>query len=308
MRTLSKALFIVVAVMLFHFKSGATLFTVSVSSNQFTPANIPNVVVGDTIRWVWQSGPHTTTCDPGINGADNSLPAGAATWDAPINASNTTFDYKVTVAGGYNYWCNIHGTSMIGSFTASAALPVKLTEFKIASENNNAVLNWTTSSEENTDYFSVLRSKTGSDYTEIAKVPAAGTSSVTRSYSYADPASSADKFYYYMVAVVYKDGKKELSTVQLYRNTASIAKLIMSMSPNPVSRSGHLMLKFNADKAGKMDVKIANLEGKYLIKTSLQASEGVNNGHLMLDALPAGTYSVIFTLNGIKEVHKLTVN
>ena len=163
-------------------------------------------------------------------------------------------------------------------------------------------------SEENVDYFSVQKSKTGSDFTEIAKVPAAGHSSTVRSYTYSDlDLSSSDKFYYYMIATVDKNGSKQFSSVQLFRNKGDIPKLIVSMSPNPISRLGHLMLKFNADKAGKMEVTVTNMEGKSVVKTVMQAYEGVNNGHLMLDNVPAGVYSIIFKLDNIKEVHELIV-
>ena len=197
---------------------------------------------------------------------------------------------------------------MTASFTASAVAPVTFSSFKVASENNSAVLKWITLTEENVDYFSVQKSKTGSDFTEIAKVPVAGNSSGVRTYSYSDPQlSSADKFYYYMLTTVDKDGRKQFSSIQLFRNNVNTSKLILSMSPNPVSRSGHLMLKFNADKAGRLEVNVTNIEGRSVIKTSMQANEGVNNGHVMLDNVPAGVYSIIFKLDDIKEVHELLI-
>jgi len=308
--TLKEMLAILLCLAFFGFKAHATIHTVTVSNFQFSPDNITNVVVGDVIHWVWQAGSfnHTTTCDPSTQGAGNSLPAGADPWNASLNAGSNTFDYTVTVAGVYNYWCVPHSPNMSASFTASDPLPIKLSEFKIANENNSAVLKWITLSEENVDYFSVQKSKTGSDFTEIAKVPAAGHSSSVRSYNYTDHnLSSADKFYYYMIATIDKNGNKQFSPTLLFRNNINTAKLILSMSPNPVSQSGHLMLKFNADKAGKMEVNVANLEGKSIIKTTMQANEGVNNGHLMLEAIPAGAYSIIFELNGVKEIHKLIV-
>ena len=304
-------LLIFVQVAFFSFKSNATIFKVNVEDFQFSPANIPNVMVGDTVEWDWVLGSfsHTTTCDPVAQGIGNSLPAGAATWDSPMNATTSVFQYKVTVAGTYNYWCiPHHAFGMVASFTASAPLPVKLSAFKVANDNNKAVLNWTTQSEENIAYFSIQKSKTGADFSEIARVPATGNSSTLRSYNYIDAnSSSADKYYYYMLAIIDKDGKKEFSPVELFRNKLNAPTLITFMSPNPVSSSGHLMLKFNAEKAGKMDVKIANAEGKYILQTSMEATEGVNNGHLMLGNISAGTYSVIFTLNNIKEVHNLVV-
>ncbi len=92
---------------------------VSVSSNQFSPQTFSNVVVGDTIRWVWVNGTHNT------NSIAQSIPANAKTWSADINAGSTSFEYKVEVAGNYGYFCSFHGSlvppaGMIGGFSATA--------------------------------------------------------------------------------------------------------------------------------------------------------------------------------------------
>jgi plastocyanin len=95
----------------------ATKWNVSVQNFTFSPSSLPNVNVGDTIRWVWVNGSHTTT--------SSSIPGGAATWDHPITTTNTSYEYPVTVAGTYNYVCTPHaGGGMVGSFTASVVNPV----------------------------------------------------------------------------------------------------------------------------------------------------------------------------------------
>ncbi len=289
-------------------KASATVFIVTVANFAFSPNAIPNVMVGDTIRWVWSSGFHDTTSDSSL-APGTTRPAGAAPWSSPMTSPANTFDYKVAVAGTYNYICTIHPTAMKASFTASNPLPVKLTEFKVVSDDNTAVLNWITASENNIDYFSVQKSETGSDFVEIARVPAAGNSSEIKSYKYADINSSlSPKYCYYTIGIVDKEGNKEFSPVALFRNgKLNISKLIISLSPNPIERSGHLMLKFNADKMSKMNVKVVDMQGKTFMETSMQAIEGVNNGHLMLDNISSGTYTVNFELNGIKEVYKLVV-
>src|SRR3954453_22672152 len=118
------------------FIGNATIHSVNVANFSFSPSTIDNVFVGDTIRWVWVSGSHTTTCDPATQGAGNSLPAGAATWNSPMDVTNPTFDYVVTVAGDYKYFCIPHQPNMSGSFTASNALPVSLTTFQLAGINS----------------------------------------------------------------------------------------------------------------------------------------------------------------------------
>jgi plastocyanin len=88
----------------------ATMHLVTVANFSFTPDNINNVRIGDTVRWVWESGTHTTT--------STTIPAGALPWDNPITSVNTTFDYIPAVSGVYNYKCTPHAAmGMLGSFT-----------------------------------------------------------------------------------------------------------------------------------------------------------------------------------------------
>lgn len=89
----------------------ATIRTINASGTSFNP-NTLNVFVGDTIRWVRINNSHTTT--------STTIPVGAASWDSPLNASTTTFEYPVTVAGVYNYKCIPHEAfGMTGTFTAT---------------------------------------------------------------------------------------------------------------------------------------------------------------------------------------------
>lgn len=93
----------------------AVKHTVLVGSYFFNPNSL-NVAVGDTVRWQWSNGSHTTT--------SAAIPAGASAWDHIINSSNQFFEYKVTVAGVYNYVCTPHAAmGQIGSFTAAAPAP-----------------------------------------------------------------------------------------------------------------------------------------------------------------------------------------
>lgn len=94
--------------------SYAIKHTVNVGNYYFNPANL-NVQVGDTIRWIWVQGSHTTT--------STNIPVGAPAWDEPMNISNPVYEYRVSVAGVYNYLCTPHSSTQIGSFTATAIVP-----------------------------------------------------------------------------------------------------------------------------------------------------------------------------------------
>lgn len=97
--------------------SSATVVTVTQQDNTFSPKDI-EVKVGDTVRWVWTSGVHTTT--------SATIPSGAAAWDSPLTDAVRQFDYLVTVEGTYNYVCTPHiDLGMIGTITATAQLGIK---------------------------------------------------------------------------------------------------------------------------------------------------------------------------------------
>ena len=271
--------------------------TVAVSNNQFTPSSL-NVVVGDVIQWVWDAGFHTTT--------SISVPGGAATWDIAIDNSSTTFSYTVTTAGSYSYECLFH-PGMTGAFTATGALPVTISSFYINTQNNKPLISWTTTTEINSDYFSIRKSNNGKDFKEIGKVKAAGNSSVEKNYSFSDEnIPEASKYLYYALAIVDTDGKIQLSPIKIYRNKTAASKLIVSLSPNPISEMGHLMLKFNADKPGTMIAKLIDMQGKLILKTDLSAVEGINDGHIHLGNVSPGVYTFLFSLDGINESHRIT--
>lgn len=117
----------------------ATVHIVTQSGLSFNPDEM-SVTVGDIVRWEWSDGSHTTT--------SLTVPAGASTWDSPLNSGNSFFEYEVLVAGTYGYKCTPHfGSLMVGQFEASAASNVK--EAVIAptltvsmdSQNNELFLN-----------------------------------------------------------------------------------------------------------------------------------------------------------------------
>lgn len=110
---MKKVNYITVLFIIILFTKSSFSFThiIEVSNFVFTPQNL-NVSVGDTVKWVWVSGIHTTT--------STTIPQGAASWDEIISSANQTYSYPVLVAGLYNYVCTPHiAMGMVGSFNAN---------------------------------------------------------------------------------------------------------------------------------------------------------------------------------------------
>ncbi len=100
-----------VCVLAVSLQMSATIHIVNQQGNTFSPADF-TVLVGDTVRFEWNNGSHNTV--------STDVPAGAATWNSPLNSGNQSYDYEVTVAGSYAYVCTFHA-GQDGVFTAEAA-------------------------------------------------------------------------------------------------------------------------------------------------------------------------------------------
>lgn len=84
--------------------------TVQLSNYAFTPMNV-NIVVGDTVKFVWTEGSHTTTSDS---------TTGSNVWNADINSVTPTFSVVITTPGVHHYHCIPHqALNMVGTITAS---------------------------------------------------------------------------------------------------------------------------------------------------------------------------------------------
>jgi plastocyanin len=296
-----KKIYTVIATLFFLKSSFATTHVIEIVDNQFLPATI-TMVVGDTIQWKWKGDIHTTT--------STDIPNGAAPWNSAVHNKGYTFKYKVTVIGTYNYKCKIHAPlGMVGTIMVTSALPVVLNNFGISPTNTHgALIAWSTATEINTDHFEIMRSTDDKNFEKITSIPAAGNSSSIHNYSYTDNAIPASYHYtYYYLSIIDKDGKKTLSQIKMFANLNGKPKLIESLSPNPISRPGHLMLQFNAEKEGSMHVQLYNASGKLVKEADLSGTIGLNNGHFHVGDVPAGVYTIIFSMDNLKESYKVVV-
>ncbi|MBK6627478.1 MAG: hypothetical protein IPJ87_11335 [Flavobacteriales bacterium] len=74
-------------------------------------------------------------------------------------------------------------------------LPVELVDFKGACEDGQVLLNWTTASERDNDYFVVEKSLNNIEWMMIGQVDGVGNSVSTTNYSYVDPNPTTMAYY-----------------------------------------------------------------------------------------------------------------
>jgi len=96
----------------------ATTFDVSVASGglRFSPSTV-TIQVGDTVKWTWVGGGHSSTS--GTPGSPDG------NWNSGILSSGATFSHTFDAAGTFPYYCTPHGAccGMVGSVTVNAPTP-----------------------------------------------------------------------------------------------------------------------------------------------------------------------------------------
>jgi hypothetical protein len=116
----------------------------------------------------------------------------------------TTCGFPTNYAGGP---CN-------GSFDADMTitftpLPIELLYFNGYKNNGYNLLEWTSATEQNNDYYTIERSLDGFSWTEVAKVDGAGNSSQALRYTYRDYGYDATKINYYRLSQTDYNGQTE---------------------------------------------------------------------------------------------------
>ncbi|NRA13050.1 MAG: hypothetical protein HRT57_13950 [Crocinitomicaceae bacterium] len=95
----------------------------------------------------------------------------------------------------------------LGSINALLTpLPVELTHFEVINEECSNRIEWTTSSESNSDYFILERSFDMTQWEQVGIVKGAGNSIQTLDYLYRDNSFEINGMIYYRIVQVDYDG------------------------------------------------------------------------------------------------------
>lgn len=205
---------------------------------------------------------------------------------APFINSTTRF-----FTGGAIDLDNADGETWVESF---APLPISLETFSATKHNERASrLNWTTSSEINSDFFGIERSKDGNNWETIGRVTAAGNSSKELAYEFIDDnlplIRTKEQVFYYRLRMTDLDGQYKYSDVRGV-NFGKLSTGVVTIYPNPTVEHINVDLSGMDLDAGKVDLFVYDMTGRQVIKKSI-----IGNGIELVDVsqLPANTYNVV---------------
>ncbi|MGG9962058.1 LamG-like jellyroll fold domain-containing protein [Ferruginibacter sp. SUN106] len=170
-------------------------------------------------------------------------------------------------------------------------LPVKLTSFTATKNNTDVLLQWQTEFEQNSSHFNLQRSTDGTNFTTIAKVNAAGNSSVKTNYQFTDNTAktiAAGKNIFYRLEENDMDGRKDLSAIVLVKFGIAANELVLLQ--NPVTNELRLQLSMLAKQ--NASIQVTNAQGQQVMVKNLQLNAGETFTALPVSTLAKGTYYI----------------
>lgn len=228
---------------------------------------------------------------------DGNFTAGTNTAVAS-GAGGITISYSnplITVSGISTSLIASGATQFItlGSVSPATPLPIELSDFEGNCDGVNSVnLNWKTTSELNNEYFTLEKTRDGSNFNIVTKIKGSGNSHSEKNYSFKDEVSNEEVLYYRLKQNDY-DGSFKYSPI-ISVNCTKINEPL-KLIPNPASDE----LRLSNIKLGA-SVTIRNTIGEEVLRIN-----NISDSEIKIDLsqLKEGVYYLESTL--VNEIQNL---
>ena len=188
-----------------------------------------------------------------------------------------------------------------GSVTA---LPIELYYFNVKQNGETVAIEWSTASETNNDFFTVLKSYDASSFEGIGDLSGEGTSTAKHSYRFEDEKPQIGINYYKLKQTDF-DGNFTLGPVKSVNYTSK--NIGFEVYPNP-SKFENITIVLSARRTEEIKLLITNEKGSEVFSTNLAVEDGKKK-ILLLDYtfLNTGTYYVSIIGSNFFETKKVIV-
>lgn len=193
-------------------------------------------------------------------------------WNAAMQRWEVSFD--------------VEGFSGFIALTDITPLPVKLISFEVSQQENQALLQWTTSQETNFSHFEIEKSTDARNWVKIGENVYSSTANTYR-FSDAEILSYGKNTLYYRLKMMDQDGSFAYSRMESF-HAANLAAILLY--PNPASNTVKLEMTGISDWNDVQNVKFYNVSGQLILNIPK-----LTNGEIDVTNIPKGSYIVVIT-------------
>lgn len=195
-------------------------------------------------------------------------------------ANNQGLYSEFNITSFSEFW--LHASNL----TTPSPLSVVLSDFNAYCEGQKIRVTWSTASEQNSDYFTLERSRDGYNWEQVTEIDGAGTTSLTNFYEVMDNNHSN---VYYRLKQTDFDGKTEnFGPINVDCGPIENGLIVY---PNP--NNGIFTVAVNtSEELGEATISISDVSGKIVASRNLNILSGTNTLHFESNNLTPGTYIV----------------
>lgn len=245
-------------------------------------------------------------------------PSGASvyTWTTPdgsIVGTNTGTTITVNAPGMYIVQqqlaagCTVYASDTVNIIYDSTCVPMEktITAFNGTIKNKNALLQWTTNANRETDYFELQRSFNGKDFETIAQIDALENDDAVVNYAYTDDASYFNRsFVYYRLKIRSYNGAVAYSS--MLRLALASEEGDVLLFPNPARDA--IQLSLYSSKKQNVQVRVLDFTGALIDIRTLPMKQGANFFTMDTRLWRDGAYVLQFNTGGQLINKKLVIN
>lgn len=240
------------------------------------------------------------------NGGTTNLDLGSVSgsmdveWYDPRNGGNFLGGTVTSVAAGGTVSIGFPPNNINEDWVAivrdsGSLLPVEWLSFTGEAVNTDVILNWSTASETNNDFFEVQRSVDGNIWENIGQVDASGNALTVKHYAFKD--AGLDKgTYSYRIRQVDFDGNSSLSS----RIEVTILETEAKLRVFPAPARDFIQVKVEGTDQTQWDYSLVDVSGRQILTGSFQMGNTADLHKIELSAIPDGVY--FFSVNSRESV------
>ncbi|MFT6871433.1 MAG: hypothetical protein ACJAVN_000431 [Roseivirga sp.] len=244
---------------------------------EFDPAQVKSRLNREWyVQETGQTGTVTVQFDvSGLLGPDNTIGTSDenqivlmvdADGDFSTNASIITQSFSVSDDGIVTFLVDLsNGAYFTLGSTEQGALPITLISFNVnCNENNEAKLEWVTSSETNNSFYTIERSSDGDTFERLGYINGAGNSEALLYYSFVDSKPVSGLSFYRLKQTDFS-GEFEYSEIRSIRIER---QLITSYTayPNPVDKGESLRIAYSSQMDQTLQLAYVNTRGQIIAR------------------------------------------
>jgi hypothetical protein len=167
-----------------------------------------------------------------------------------------------------------------------APLPVEWLTTNGSCANNNALLRWSTATEQNNNFFTIERSVNGTSWTAIATLQGAGNSTMVSNYQFVDPLPLT-AITYYRIRQTDFNGNSSHSPIMIISPCSAAADLFDAFAGN-----GNVFVNISTAFAQDYRIALYDSRGRIVSEQQFSAQPGANRFELQGNVPATGVYMI----------------